>query len=147
VGREVKEAYHLGVILGFDNGRIATMILRCTCIKNAHLPPKPPSHLNLERWKLEVTPVSVYAQSLSNAHYQSGQGPDLARIVISSKKDEEDDEGLEDEDFVAIQEVGSCKGLLQTKAIPVQKGCAIFSPSLTALLGGCACDRAVIDSK
>lgn len=58
-----------------------------------------------------MSSISMYAQRLCDAHYQSGKGPDLARIVVSSEKDQKDDEGLENDDFVAVQEVCPCKGL------------------------------------
>jgi hypothetical protein len=136
--------YHLGVKLGLYNGRIAAMVLGRSRIKNAHLPPKPPSHLDLEGRELEVATVSVNAQGLGDADDQSTQGPNLARIVISPQQDEEYDKSLKDDDFVAIQKVGARQSLLQTKAVPIEQDSTILAPSLNALLFRCTCHGAVV---
>jgi hypothetical protein len=75
--------HHLRVELSLDNRRIAAMIFRRAGIQDTNLPPKPSPHLDVEWFQTKVASIPVDTQRLRNAHSQSGQRPNLPRIVVT----------------------------------------------------------------
>jgi hypothetical protein len=139
--------YHLGIELSFNDCGIAAMILRRPGVQNADLPPEPSPHLNVEGCKPKMAAVSVDSQRLRNAHSQPGKRPYLSRIVVSPQDFEKHNKRLQDDHFVAEQEICPRKALLQAKAISMQERIAVFPALLGAFIRRHAGDGSIVYGK
>lgn len=142
-----RSAYHQGVKKGFNDGRIAAVIFRGSCIQYADLPPQSPPHLYLERREGKMAAISVNAKGLRNAYHESSQGPDLASIVVSTKQHQEDDKSLQYNHLVTVEKIGPRQSLLYAHAISAEQGGSVFAPPLHACFGCRACDCTVVDAE
>lgn len=123
------------------------MVFGGSRVENTNLPPKPPSHLDLEWWQTEVAAVSVYSERLRDAYNQTSQRPDLARVIVAPHQDEEDDKRLQYDNLIAVEEVCPRQGLFQSKSISIQQCSSVFSPSFQTGFRGGACYGAVVYGK
>lgn len=84
---------------------------------------------------------------MGDANDETSQWPDFARIVVAAQQDKVDDKGLEDENFVAVEKVGSCKSLLDAEAEPGEKRASLLSKHITTFCGGDAGHSTIVDDE
>ena len=123
------------------------MILACSCIQYADLPPESSPHFHVEGLESEVHTVSVNANRLCNADDETCESPDHPRIAVPPQTHQEQDQCLQHYDFFCDEEVGARECLLDSKPIPGQQDRFTLSKSCKTIFSRQACDCAVVDGE
>jgi hypothetical protein len=144
----VEIARELRVGNGVDDAWIAAVIFAGAGVENDGLPPYPPPHFHLERREVAVmASVAVETQRMRHPNDQAGQSPDDPCIVVPSQTHQEQDECLEDDDFVRLEEVGPGQCLFYTESVACEKIAFFFAKLCFAFVGPQARDGTVVDRK